>query len=80
MLGHLQRGGTPIAFDRVLATQYGVKAFEMVLEGKFGHMAAYRGHQITDVPLLEAISEYNYVDPESFLVKTARGIGISFGD
>ncbi len=80
VLGHLQRGGTPIAFDRVLATQYGVKAFEMVLEGKFGHMAAYRGHQITDVPLLEAISEYNYVDPESFLVKTARGIGISFGD
>ncbi len=80
VLGHLQRGGTPTAFDRVLATQYGVKAFKMVQEGKFGRMAAYRNNTIIDVPLVDAIKEYNFVDPDSFLVKTARGIGISFGD
>lgn len=80
VLGHLQRGGIPTAFDRVLATQYGVKAFEMVLEGKFGRMAAYRNNSIIDVSLEEAISEYNYVDPDSFLMQTARGIGINFGD
>lgn len=80
VLGHLQRGGTPIAFDRVLATQFGVKAFEMVQQGKFGRMAAYRNNTIIDVPLKEAIIEYNHVDPDSFLVQTARSIGISFGD
>ena len=66
------RRGTPTAFDRVLATQYGVKAFEMVRDGKFGRMAAYRNNTIIEVPLLDAISEYNFVDPDSFLVNTAR--------
>jgi 6-phosphofructokinase 1 len=75
----LQRGGVPIAYDRVLATQYGVKAFEMVLEGKFGHMVAYRHPEIIAVPLTEAISKYNTVDVENYLVKAAKGIGISFG-
>jgi phosphofructokinase-like protein len=80
VLGHTQRGGTPIAFDRVLASQFGVKAFEMVLEEKFGRMAAYRNNTIIDVSLTEATETYNYVNPESFLVNTARGLGISFGD
>ncbi|MCB0839167.1 MAG: ATP-dependent 6-phosphofructokinase [Bacteroidetes bacterium] len=80
VLGHLQRGGTPTAFDRVLASQFGVKAFEMVLEGKFGRMAAYRNNTIIDVSLTEATETYNFVDPDSFLVRTARGLGISFGD
>ena len=80
VLGHLQRGGIPIAFDRILATQFGVKAFEMVLEKKYGRMAAYRNNTITDVSLEEATSSYNYVKPDSFLLRTARGIGISFGD
>ena len=80
VLGHLQRGGIPIAFDRILATQFGVKAFEMVLEKKYGRMAAYRNNSITDVSLEEATSSYNYVKPDSFLLRTARGIGISFGD
>lgn len=79
VLGHLQRGGVPIAYDRVLATQYGVKAFEMVLEGKFGHMVAYRHPEIIAVPLTEAISKYNTVDESHYLVKAAKGIGISFG-
>ena len=80
MLGHLQRGGTPVAFDRVLATQFGVKAFEMVLEEKFGRMAAFRNNTIIDVSLVEATTDYNFVNPDSFLVNTARGIGISLGD
>jgi ATP-dependent phosphofructokinase / diphosphate-dependent phosphofructokinase len=80
VLGHLQRGGTPIAYDRVLATQFGVKAFEMVLERKFGQMVAYRHPNIVSVPFDEAIAHYNFVDPKSDLVKTARGVGICLGD
>lgn len=80
VLGHLQRGGTPIAYDRVLATQFGAKAFEMVLSQEFGKMVAYRHPNIVSVPFTDAISHYNFVDPESDLVKTARGIGICMGD
>ena len=80
VLGHLQRGGTPIAYDRVLATQFGAKAFEMVLNEEFGKMVAYRHPNIVTVPFHEAISHYNFVDPNSDLVKAARGIGICMGD
>jgi 6-phosphofructokinase 1 len=80
ILGHLQRGGIPVAYDRILATQFGVKAFEMVLDGRFGEMVAYRHPHIISVPFLEAIDRPNFVDPECDIVKTARGIGISFGD
>lgn len=80
VLGHLQRGGIPIAFDRILATQFGVKAMELALEGNYGKMVAYQHPSIVAVPFLEAISKYNIVKPNSSLVKTARGIGMSFGD
>ena len=80
VLGHIQRGGTPSAYDRVLATQYGVKAFELVKERKFGTMVSYRKNAITCVSLKEAVESYQFVDKESFLVKTARDVGISFGD
>ncbi|MBL4724342.1 MAG: 6-phosphofructokinase, partial [Lutibacter sp.] len=80
VLGHLQRGGVPIAFDRILATQFGVKAMELALEGDFGKMVAYQHPDIVGVPFLEAISQYNFVNPESSLVKTARGIGMCLGD
>ena len=80
VLGHTQRGGTPVAFDRILATLFGIKAFEMVLDKKFGEMVAFRGNDITTVPLIDAIKEYNYVKKDSYLVKAAKGIGISFGD
>ncbi len=80
VLGHLQRGGVPIAYDRILATQFGVKAFEMVLEQKYGEMVAYRHPNIVTVPLSEAVDRPNYVDPSCDLVRTAKGIGISFGD
>ena len=80
ILGHLQRGGIPIAYDRILATQFGVKAFEMVLEKDFGKMVAIRNGKIVCVPLKDATAQYHLVDVNSDLVKTARSIGISFGD
>ncbi|MDF2157591.1 ATP-dependent 6-phosphofructokinase [Algoriphagus sp. CAU 1675] len=80
ILGHTQRGGSPIAFDRVIASVFGVKAFELVLEGKFGQMVVLRNNDFSSVPISEAISSYNYVDPNSTLVKAAKGLGISFGD
>ncbi len=80
VLGHIQRGGIPIAFDRILATQFGVKAFELVLENDFGKMVAYHHPDIVAVPIISAIKNYNFVDIDSNLVKTARGIGINFGD
>ena len=79
-LGHIQRGGSPCAFDRVLATQFGVAAFEMILDGKFGHMVAYEHTNIVAVPIKEAIEKYHYVDLSSQLIKTARGLDMSLGD
>lgn len=80
VLGHVQRGGTPIAYDRVLASLFGVKAFEMVLEGKFGEMVSFKNHGITSVKLEDATKDYNFVAKDSYLVKAAKGLGISFGD
>ncbi len=80
VLGHLQRGGIPVAFDRILATQFGVKAFEMVLEKDFGKMVAYRQPDIISVPLTEAVEAQNFVSPDDPLVHTAKGVGICFGD
>lgn len=80
ILGHLQRGGSPVAFDRILATQFGVKAVELVVEGKLGHMVSYRHPDIISVPIKDAIDEYNYVKLDSALVHAARGVGISLGD
>jgi len=80
ILGHLQRGGIPIAYDRILATQFGVKAFEMALEGKFGEMVAYKNNDISSVPITEAIAKMNVVQMDNYLVRTARGTGICLGD
>lgn len=63
VLGHLQRGGSPTVFDRLLATRLGVRAADMVKEGKFGYMSALQGNAIVDVPLAEAMSRMKTVDP-----------------
>lgn len=80
ILGHIQRGGIPTAFDRVLATQFGVKAFELVKEGRFGQMVSYQKGTITDVSLESATAAYNFVGKDSYLLTTAHGIGICLGD
>ena len=80
ILGHLQRGGTPIAFDRVLASQFGVRAMEEVINGNYGKMVAYRHPDIVAVSLEEAVRAQNLVDPNGALVHTAKGLGIEFGE
>ena len=68
VLGHLQRGGTPTAFDRVLATRLGAAAADLAADGKRGVMVALRGTRIVDVPLADACGEPRGVDPELFEV------------
>ncbi len=68
VLGHVQRGGTPTAFDRVLATRFGVHAADMVSRGEFGKMASLRGTQIVSVPLTEATANLKTVDPALYSV------------
>ncbi|MEE9614203.1 MAG: 6-phosphofructokinase [Thermodesulfobacteriota bacterium] len=68
VLGHLQRGGTPTAYDRILATRFGVKAAELIEEGKFGRMAALQGNSITDVSLEEAVGKTKTVDMEIYKI------------
>jgi len=80
VLGHLQRGGVPIAYDRVLAAQFGVNAFEMALDGDFGKMVSYQHPDFVAVPLKKAIAKPNLVGKNSALVKTARGLGICLGN
>ncbi|HVG37970.1 MAG TPA: 6-phosphofructokinase, partial [Pyrinomonadaceae bacterium] len=65
-LGYVQRGGTPSAFDRILASRFGIKAFEMTQAHEWGHMAALRGTKIVSVPLAEAIGSLKYLDPEIY--------------
>jgi 6-phosphofructokinase 1 len=66
VLGHIQRGGSPTAFDRVLGTRFGVKAMELVENKKFGRMAALSGNKIVDVPLEDAVKALKTVDPELY--------------
>lgn len=80
ILGHVQRGGVPSAFDRVLATSMGVRAFEMVASEEYGKMVAYRNHALTTVLLADAVKDYNFVSRDHYLINTARQLGISFGD
>jgi len=66
ILGHIQRGGSPTAFDRVLATRYGVQAIDMVHQGEFGRMASLQGQKLTSVPLTDALGRNRKVDPELY--------------
>jgi 6-phosphofructokinase 1 len=79
VLGHLQRGGSPCPYDRLLATRYGAAAVEMVAQKKYGEMVSYQPPMVTSVPLETAISDLKRVDPDGELVKIAEGIGVSFG-
>jgi 6-phosphofructokinase 1 len=79
-LGHLQRGGPPIAWDRQLCTRFGVAAVEAVVHGHFGTMIASRGSVIAPVPLADGVGRIRTVPVDGELVHSARAIGISFGD
>ncbi len=71
VLGHVQRGGSPTPRDRVLATRYGLKAAELVAEGRFGRMAALHGDTIVDVPLADATAQLKTVPDEWWAVAQA---------
>ncbi len=79
-LGHLQRGGSPTSWDRVLATRFGVKAVSMIEEGNFGRMVSYQQYQVGSVPIADAVCHLKLVDPDGEIVQTARSVGIVFGD
>lgn len=80
VLGHLQRGGSPTPFDRILSTRFGHKACELAAKGQFGHMVALRGTEIVAVPIKKAIAKQRLVPANSETIKAARAIGTSFGD
>lgn len=71
VLGHIQRGGSPSAFDRVLGTRFGIKAVELVKQKKFGHMAALAGNKIIDVPIKDAVAALKTVDMELYEIARA---------
>ena len=79
-LGHLQRGGSPTALDRLLGARFGVKAVKLIEEAKYGHMVSYQAYHVDSVPIEEAVSACRLVEPDSEVVQTARAVGISFGD
>ena len=66
VLGHLQRGGSPTAFDRILATRYGIAAIDLVHQAKFGHMVALQGNKIVSIPLKEVVGKRKTVDLELY--------------
>jgi len=80
VLGHIQRGGSPSPFDRILATRFGVEAVELAARGEFGRMVCLRAGEIESVPFEEAVGETRLVDPKGSHVRTARAVGITFGD
>jgi 6-phosphofructokinase 1 len=79
VLGHLQRGGSPNAFDRLLATNFGACAVRVLMQGERGVMVALQASNIRTVPLSEAVADIKAVQPDSQLVRTARDTNISFG-
>ena len=79
VLGHIQRGGTPVAYDRVLATQFGVMAAEMIARGEFNCVATLQGTKIVSRPIKDLIHKTKNVDPEGQTVLFAESMGIVFG-
>ncbi|MBM3328161.1 MAG: ATP-dependent 6-phosphofructokinase [Calditrichaeota bacterium] len=79
VLGHLQRGGSPNAFDRILGTRYGVAAVELIAQEKFGYMVALRGRAIEEVEIEKAIGQMKRVDPDGQVVLAAERLGTEFG-
>ncbi len=80
VLGHVQRGGSPSPFDRILSTRFGAEAVELIARGDFGKMVALRGPRIETVDIAEAVGAMKRVDPQGELVRIAKAIGVCFGD
>ncbi|MDO4541153.1 MAG: ATP-dependent 6-phosphofructokinase [Syntrophomonadaceae bacterium] len=80
VLGHLQRGGYPVSYDRIISSRYGTYAVEAFARGAYGTMVSLHGEEIITVPIIEAIESLKQVGPHNQIVHTARLLGIAFGD
>ena len=80
VLGHLQRGGAPTSYDRLLCTRFGTRAVQLIADEQYGHMVALRPPDTVAVKISEAIGHLRAVSPEGEMVQAARALGISFGD
>lgn len=80
VLGHVQRGGSPSAFDRLLASRFGAYAVQLIAEGKLGHMVALRDDRLVAVRLDEAVGRQKLVPLDSDVLATARGLGVCVGE
>jgi len=80
VLGHIQRGGSPTPFDRILATRFGVAAVDLISAGGFGKMVCLQQERIHTVDIAQAVGRLKTVDPQGEIVRAARAIGICFGD
>lgn len=80
VLGHLQRGGSPSAFDRLLASRFGTMVVHLIAKGKIGYMVAYRDDEIKFIPIEEAVSQQKLVPLNSDIVRTALGLDICLGE
>lgn len=78
--GHVQRGGNPCAYDKVMATRFGVEGARLILNQQFGRLPVSKGTEVTSIPLTETAGQLKYVDPNGEYVQTARALGICFGD
>lgn len=78
--GHMQRGGEPCPYDRVLSTRLGAEAAYLIKNKEYGNMVAVINNEIVKVPLEEVAGKLKTVDPENSIIKEAKMIGISFGD
>jgi ATP-dependent phosphofructokinase / diphosphate-dependent phosphofructokinase len=79
-LGHLQRGGAPTAFDRILGMRFGVMAVKLAEQGNFGRMVSYQAYHVDSVPIEEAVNKLHLVEPNDQIVSAAKSVGICMGD
>ena len=80
ILGHVQRGGTPVPADRILGTLFGHKALELALAGEFNRLVVMQNNTLTSVPLESVANQQRMVPPNDPLIASARSVGTSFGD
>ena len=78
--GHTQRGGSPCAYDRVIATRLGAEAAKLIAEEQYGYMVAFKANEIVKVPLREVAGKLKSVDPNCAMIQEAKMVGICFGD
>ncbi len=78
--GHMQRGGAPCPFDRVLSTRLGAAAAQLILDGEYGYLVGMKDNSTVKIPLEDVAGKLKMVDPSSAIIKEARLMGISFGD